>query len=292
LITNTLRSQDYFIPVETRVDISNRVNVANISIKNVNLIVDDSIKVKKGISLCEILLNKLKKLELGEIERVMCYVSISLDLDTRIELLDSIHNELKAINLLSVNYKINNSPFAGIFMRIPPKSEEIERLYISSNLYFPNCIDDSRKVEENNFNSQTNTPGLKNIPLPPPPPPAPKIFDPFKEIPKLDSDSMWNEYKVHLISVKNDNYLIDNKLLNKTDLEERIQNIIYDQDYLFVVDMNNEHKYHDYLLILDIIFQKLYLLRDNHPDKRFKLRLVPFIITDKNALNIKDSGNN
>jgi hypothetical protein len=266
----------------SRYSVEERVEFANISITNHGYTFDDSIRFQTCKEIGRLLCEKEKKVLFREYQYPRMYISLSIDKQTSMILVDSILNEITSFGLLTVYYKIKNELLSGYALRLLPVNEARNEIFKQNHIYVPPYnINDCKKKKINVENNTT-----KWMKPPPPPPDAPEYLYPLDFIPKLSNDSTIDNQKIFILS-KQDNYFsINGQVYRKKSADRKIQDIIKNQRYIIVLEQNKSDIYNDYIELISLCYSNLYKLRDENREQEFRLNVLTYTISDKECLRI------
>lgn len=127
-------------------------NLASISYYDNTYVLDHKIKFKSSTQIGERICEKYSKLSIREDYLAIGYVTLEIDKNASVLVLDSIHNELKALNIRMVVYRTGESINSGFLFKINSEEQAVRDFLVTNGMYVPviRRLKDCQESEEDN----------------------------------------------------------------------------------------------------------------------------------------------
>jgi len=217
-----------------------------------------------GNAICKYVSSKKEKIQ----ERDISYLTITLSLDkeTPIAVVDSILDEITAFRDLRLIYKTGFSENSGFYMRSSLPNNDKIQVFNENQIYFPalrnikTCIYGMQEIILSNRSLDSERLFMK----PPPRPPTFRYVFPAEIILKHSLDSLIQGHKYFRFHKNRRSFYINNKRISKEKIYSVVENYIKTNKCVFIIDFNSIHSYNDLLELYEIVCQSVYKLRDNY----------------------------
>ncbi len=225
---------------------------------------DNNIRFSSIKDLDKFLCQKLGETEMDEIDRMFAYISLALDKNTPFAVVDSIMNELISFHLTRVIFKTSHSDSSGFFLNLPYddlKLKKKEEVFIQNGKYVPSRRDLSlclpNKEDEEDMYETDIVPITRQ---------EPSTQDIYEVLQNQSFDAVFDGKKCYWLKKQKD-YCINGIKKTKEQFDGEIEKIIETMNYIFILDMNKENTYADYLEMYDSIYRNLSMKRNDYINK-------------------------
>lgn len=232
----------------------------------------------------------IKRKNIQDNDLLYSYVSLYLDKYTRISILDSIRNELQGLHFLNVFYKLHGLSNEGYLIRLGlPSDSKIKRLRTLG--YYPKI------TEWDNCNQTDNLEEIygEEVII------ATRQTRSQEIYPRLSNGKLKNvrnHKDLYVFSIINGRFYIDRHRIRTKRVNLEILEILERGNYQFVIDMNNNNNYQDYIKCLEYIISAVKTKREDYftahkskylARKRYPISMFSYLPSDKRYIKVYEN---